>query len=111
VQVIAAAAPLGASVRRLGTLVQTLGLDGSRRCAFAETAKELDELVATFPQPGRSMAAAIVPLDRCPNAVAGMAARRHQAGSRRGHRTHRCRLATLPHPFRIKQLSGSLRLA
>ena len=48
VQVVAEAYLLGVSVRRIETLVQTLGIDRLSKSRVAEMAKELDELVATF---------------------------------------------------------------
>jgi putative transposase len=48
VQVVAEAYLLGVSVRRVETLVQTLGIDRLSKSRVAEMAKELDELVATF---------------------------------------------------------------
>ena len=48
VQVVAEAYLLGVSVRRVETLVQTLGIDRLSKSRVAEMARELDELVATF---------------------------------------------------------------
>jgi putative transposase len=48
VQVVAEAYLLGVSVRRIETLVQTLGIDRLSKSRVAEMARELDELVATF---------------------------------------------------------------
>jgi putative transposase len=48
VQVVAEAYLLGVSVRRIETLVQTLGIDRLSKSRVAEMAKELDALVATF---------------------------------------------------------------
>ena len=48
VQVVAEAYLLGVSVRRVETLVQTLGIDRLSKSRVAEMARELDALVATF---------------------------------------------------------------
>ena len=48
VQVVAEAYLLGVSVRRVETLVQTLGIDRLSKSRVAEMARELDDLVATF---------------------------------------------------------------
>ena len=48
VQVVAEAYLLGVSVRRIETLVQTLGIDRLSKSRVAEMARELDALVATF---------------------------------------------------------------
>jgi transposase-like protein len=48
VQVVAEAYLLGVSVRRIETLVQTLGIDRLSKSRVAEMARELDELVAAF---------------------------------------------------------------
>jgi transposase-like protein len=48
VQVVAEAYLLGVSVRRIETLVQTLGIDRLSKSRVAEMARELDLLVATF---------------------------------------------------------------
>ena len=48
VQVVAEAYLLGVSVRRVESLVQTLGIDRLSKSRVAEMARELDELVATF---------------------------------------------------------------
>ena len=48
VQVVAEAYLRGVSVRRIESLVQTLGIDRLSKSRVAEMAKELDELVATF---------------------------------------------------------------
>jgi len=48
VQVVAEAYLLGVSVRRVESLVQTLGIDRLSKSRVAEMARELDALVATF---------------------------------------------------------------
>ena len=48
VQVVAEAYLLGVSVRRIESLVQTLGIDRLSKSRVAEMAKELDELVGAF---------------------------------------------------------------
>jgi transposase-like protein len=48
VQVVAEAYLLGVSVRRIESLVQTLGIDRLSKSRVAEMAKELDELVSAF---------------------------------------------------------------